>query len=265
VSLVLSTVLGVALGSLLFAQPSDSPDDQLTLNGLVTLNGTVAPPGIHVTVERAGEVEIQCGDFVTGQDAAFELILARECGRGRVVDFVLDTGDRSSTQVTIPSAEPVEVEFDQLSSTVLQALGVEETVSTEPPPVIESPSAPLSGWDLYVVVFVVVLPAAILLLLMVMSEGRGLAKGGMSDKQTFDFRPQIEGMVLVMVVLAVILLGVTDKIGSDGLISVLAAIVGYTVGRQITSEGQTSGETSKGRTSGETTEGQTSGESAAGK
>ncbi len=47
-----------------------------------------------------------------------------------------------------------------------------------------------------------------------------------------DFRFQIEGMVLVLVVLAVIILGVTEKIGQEGLVSVLAAIAGYAAGKQ---------------------------------
>ena len=47
-----------------------------------------------------------------------------------------------------------------------------------------------------------------------------------------DFRFQIEGMVLVLVVLAVIILGVTEQIGQEGLVSVLAAIAGYAAGKQ---------------------------------
>lgn len=44
-------------------------------------------------------------------------------------------------------------------------------------------------------------------------------------------RPVIAGMVLVMVVVAVIILGVSGKITEEGLSAILAAIVGYAAGR----------------------------------
>ena len=51
------------------------------------------------------------------------------------------------------------------------------------------------------------------------------------DTDGGSYRRQIEGMVMVLVVVAVILLGVKEKIGEEGLVSVLAAIAGYAVGR----------------------------------
>ena len=52
-----------------------------------------------------------------------------------------------------------------------------------------------------------------------------------TSSEEVSYRRQIEGMVLVMVIVAIIMLGVIDKIGDEGLVSVLAAIVGYTLGR----------------------------------
>jgi hypothetical protein len=203
---------------------------------VVTLNGELAPTGILVTVEDAEGT--RCGDFVTGEGATFELILASECRPGVEVRFRLDTGDTSSTQVSVPSAEeaqPIVVEFVELSTTDLQALGV--VAADEEGPVVGEtpPSPPLTGRDLYVVVLGAILPALGLLFLMAWLMGRPPKKDtnvDTNDRKIGHFRRQIEGLILVMVVLAIILLGVTDKIGSDGLVSVLAAIVGYTIGRQ---------------------------------
>jgi hypothetical protein len=63
-------------------------------------------------------------------------------------------------------------------------------------------------------------------------------RGGGDNAQEGMFRCQIEGMILMMVVVAVILLGVTEKIGQEGLVSVLAAITGYAVGRAVSETGK---------------------------
>jgi uncharacterized membrane protein YgcG len=44
-------------------------------------------------------------------------------------------------------------------------------------------------------------------------------------------RPAIEGITLVMVVVAVIILGIQAVIGDQGVVAILSAIVGYTLGR----------------------------------
>lgn len=51
------------------------------------------------------------------------------------------------------------------------------------------------------------------------------------EAQELTYRRQIEGMVLILVIVAIIILGITEKVSDEGLISVLAAIVGYCAGR----------------------------------
>jgi hypothetical protein len=244
----LSSVLVSLFSAMLFtgatpspsAEPSSPGEDARRIEGLVTVNGDPAPAGIRVTVSLAEDEETTCGDFVTGGGATtFQLILPDVCGPGSVAQFRVDTGDQSEAEVEITEerrAFSTTVDF-QLSASDLTSLGVSPDGASG---VAVVSSNPLTGMDLYVVVFVTVLPAIFLLGVMVLMVGlnnRGHSTEGDSSeasRQRGNYRSQIEGMVLVMVVLAVILLGVTDKIGSDGLVSVLAAIVGYTVGRHVT-------------------------------
>lgn len=44
-------------------------------------------------------------------------------------------------------------------------------------------------------------------------------------------RPALEGITLVMVVVAVIILGIQDRIGDQGIVGILSAIVGFLLGR----------------------------------
>lgn len=238
------TGTATAVASLEGTATSDAPATpegagQQTLVGLVTVNGDVAPPGIRVAVTLEGAEETSCGDFVTGEAATFELILPPACGPGAVAIFQVDTGDQSEARVEITEEQrsfSTTVDF-QLSAQALKSLGVSSGPTTDAVTVV--PSSPLTGKDLYVVVGVTVLPATVLLILMVWKLGPKNGKSvddeesSTAERAAGNYRSQIEGMVLVMVVLSVILLGVTDKIGSDGLVSVLAAIVGYTVGKQV--------------------------------
>lgn len=91
----------------------------------------------------------------------------------------------------------------------------------------------VTGWSLFALLVVVVVSGTVLLLTTVVRTSP--SRGGAGP-----FRSQVEGMVLSMVVVAVIILGVTGKLTDEGLASVLAAIVGYAVGRS-TSGDQTSG------------------------
>lgn len=225
------------------AETASPVADQQTVVGLVTVNGEVPRTGVHVTVVVAADSEDErtCGDFVTGEGATFELILPADCGPGATAVFRVDTGSQSGTVVEITEDQRLTATVDfQLSDAELEALGLQEEPS--PDVAVVQPGEPLEGPDLYVVVLSTVLPATVLLVVMVLMKGnsrkRGTPSGGGStseDQGDGNYRSQIEGMVLVMVVLSVILLGVTGKIGSDGLVSVLAAIVGYTVGRQVSS------------------------------
>jgi uncharacterized membrane protein YgcG len=97
-----------------------------------------------------------------------------------------------------------------------------------PTPTIVTEEQPLITGDTLFFLLLAVAGLAILLLgLIVWRIGRSPAPTGGNDL----YKPLIEGMVLVMVVVAVIILGVAGKLTQEGLASILAAIVGYAVGR----------------------------------
>jgi hypothetical protein len=74
----------------------------------------------------------------------------------------------------------------------------------------------------------------VIVLTMIISSTLILALLMYRVKPGIDVRKQTEAMILVAVITAIIILGVTAKIGSDGLISVLAAILGWTAARAAT-------------------------------
>jgi hypothetical protein len=103
------------------------------------------------------------------------------------------------------------------------ALAQEETPTPAP-----TPELPLiQDVSLFVLLLVVVILGVFLLALI------ALRISGTQTKNHVQYRPLIEGMVLVMVVVCLTILGVAGKITAEGLASVLAAIVGYAVGRNV--------------------------------
>ena len=103
---------------------------------------------------------------------------------------------------------------------------------SQPSPSPVSPDQPLvpllEGDDLLLLLIVVVALAMVLLALIVFTVGRS-AKMNAGDREAY--LPLVQGMVLVTVVVAVILLGISGKLTAEGLASILAAIVGFAVGR----------------------------------
>jgi hypothetical protein len=218
----------LALGFILGAHAQRAHADHATLSGAITLNGSTAPPNVQINV-RSPEA-MSCGTFTTDEDGLYILLVSEECPTGTSLIFVLaQTGDQAPVAATIDGGDQqIDIAFEGLTPEDLQALGIEEP-STD---VVQVPSEPLSGGDLWsVIIGTVLLPMSLLVIMVIRT--RHDDNGVRHESTVSPFRNQIEGMVLVMVVLAVILLGVTDKIGSDGLVSVLAAIVGYTLGRQL--------------------------------
>jgi hypothetical protein len=93
------------------------------------------------------------------------------------------------------------------------------------------PADPLiKGSDLLILLIVVVAAAMILLGFMVYAAVVRKSSGSGEE-----YLPLIQGMVLVTVVVAVILLGISGKITAEGLATILAAVVGFAVGQAATS------------------------------
>lgn len=214
---------GWILAGLVLALAGSSPvalASHAELSGTVTVDG--APASANTTVTARLPDGTECGTFTTGEGGAYELTVSEDCALGSQLEFFLAaSGEQAATVVPIEAGQ--------------QTANVAFEAQPTQPPVVEVPSEPLTGSDLWVVLGVVVGPAMLLLGLMVWRVARN---GKPRERTRTQYRREIEGMVLVMVVVAVILLGVTDKIGSDGLVSVLAAIVGYTLGRDASREQQ---------------------------
>ena len=83
----------------------------------------------------------------------------------------------------------------------------------------------LSGFQITVLVVFAFGMGAALLALMIFRVGTYAAStGGI-------FARQIEALVLLMVIVALVILGVSQLIDEQGIVSILAAIAGYGVGR----------------------------------
>lgn len=229
---IILLLVGLVAAAPALAQEEESAD----LSGIVTLNGEVAPDGVGLVF--TGSDGVECSRSTTVGDGAYQATLSDECDvGGELTVTIAATGTIAADAITYEgSGQVVNIPFDDLSESALLELGVitagvEEVVQEQVAEQVtkelteQGQSALITGVTLVVVLVVAILGGFALLMIMVIRAREEKGKNP-------DFRFQIEGMVLVMVVLAVIILGVTEKIGQEGLVSVLAAIAGYAAGKQ---------------------------------
>lgn len=235
---------------------------QTTLEGTATVNGDPAPAGVGLVAVLADGAE--CGRALTGPSGTFDMSLAAECV-GKTVLFRLSaTEDQATTSAVIKAgAQTVAIAFEGLSTESLRAIGALPAIEVEAEEAVEealeeagAPVALITGGKLFALVLAVSLGGMFLLACMVAAKvcqplllscckKRARGDGGSATPnaqeqtaaeeerkaQELTYRRQIEGMVLIMVIVAIILLGISEKVSDEGLISVLAAIVGYAAGR----------------------------------
>lgn len=223
--------------SLQLPTPTAEPN---RLTGIVTLNGEIAPAGVSITTRRTDDTSILCGSTTTLAGGQFNLTIESQCQVDTTVEFLLAaTNDQAITQVTVQEGtQSKNIAFEQMSLEALQAIGaVEQVAEAVEEEASKQASAPLiTGNSLAWLLGAVVVGELLLLALMVMMTG------SQADALRQDaFKRQVEAMVLLGVTVAIIMLGVAQKIGSEGLVSVLAAIVGYTVGRGVAGGGSAGG------------------------
>ncbi len=204
------------------SQQASTPEPTTTpapseLSGVVTLNGGLAPAGVGIAAVPSDESP--CGSTTT-QDGGEYTLVTGDCPAGDVLAFQLEaTGDRVDTEATVDTRF-FNIAFEGLSSETLVAVGVTSEVKLPEPkdrPLLEDDDL---FWLLVIVVIGELLVLGWMVVWITLNQGKNEA-----------YRRQIEAMVLLGVVVAIIVLGVTGKIGDEGLVSVLAAIVGYTLGR----------------------------------
>jgi hypothetical protein len=235
---VLTAVLGVIGWSSQIAIASQ----QAELRGTVTVNGETPPPGVEIVARLADGTE--CGRTRLEEGGAYRFALSGSCPAESSVQFFLAaTGDQAATDVTVKGdVQTADIAFEDLPPESLQAIGPGVPAAAEAAKQVVDEAAkqaladridrPLVTSDnLFALVLVVVGAVAGLLALMV---GATLWSH-LKDKSPGEmgFSHQIQAMVLVMVVVAVIILGVTDKVDPEGLVAILGAIAGYGVGRAV--------------------------------
>jgi len=232
---------------------------------------TPAPPGIEVFA-FLGEKKNSCGEATTKEGGKYELALAIHCTKGTLGYAFVATGDVANTTVSLPSAKPdaeLNIVFGALSFDLDRSMSASKVwehltekqrdLRSQPAPParpggsddltqalqslketvgalrsVESTDKSLIDGQALVLLLGLIVSSAVFLLAIMVYGRLGQQQPSMEGL----FRQQIEGLVLVLVVVAVIVLGVTEKIGDQGLVSILAAIAGYAVGRGTSGGGQ---------------------------
>lgn len=197
------------------------------LSGTVALNGGAAPSGQSITVQsEEGDV---CGDTPIGDGGSYSLELRALCMPGEIVQFFLgdsETGLLATEQIVLEGgAQQVDISF-ATNGVVQQTDQVGDIEEKRAESLIEHPYV---FWLLLAVIV-----GAVLLLATMVRSYRALS----GPQREGDYRRQVEGLVLLMVVVSITILGVTGKITPEGLTAVLGAITGYAIGQARGSTGQ---------------------------
>lgn len=218
------------------AAPALAQQDAADLSGIVTLNGEVAPDGLGLVF--VGPDGTECSRSTTVGDGVYEAVISEECAVDVELTVTIAASGDAATEVIVyeGTGQVANIAFEDLAESTLLELGV---VTAEVEGVVQEQVAEQVTKELTEQGQVALLTGGTLLTVLVIAIGGGLSllmimviRAREKAGENPDFRLQIEGMVLVMVVLAVIILGVTEKIGQEGLVSVLAAIAGYAAGRR---------------------------------
>ena len=192
----------------------------ISISGTATANGEKIPPGASITVFRIDNEghEIDCGRFTTESGGRFTLSLNVDCRDAPELGYRIEgmSAEAKTAEEIKEGLANLNIGFTGLSDEELVRLGISLGASDiQQVPLIDQDSLQLI---LMTVIIVSALVLAGLLLASSLNSGN-------------SFQKPTEALVLIAVITAVIILGVTGKIGSDGLISVLAAIVGWTAAR----------------------------------
>lgn len=230
-----------------------------TISGTVTVDGEPAPAGTTLVGEVLPEestTPTTCGQTQVVEDGGFSLRLVSACAPGMpmrlrlLTDPVLEAKD----QIEVPrgNVDGALVRFEQ----PVQDDGTAGIGATLAEAEAER-SRPLIGEGGLLVLLGLIAVAAVALLGYVAHHwamfagimsavpppadpnreaGSGDARGGhgsASWEQLTVVIPQmmVNGLVLSLAIIAIVVLGASAKLTSEGLVSVLAAIVGYAAGR----------------------------------
>lgn len=263
VALLIVTILG--------SSDTATAQARAALEGTVTLNGDPAAPDIGLAALLEDGTECGRALTGAGATFTMLLAEECPVGETVVFSLARTGDRAATTAVIRAGRQTITVAFEGLSTESLQAIGaappaIDEEAEAAVEKALEEAGAPvalITGTSLFWLVLAVSIGGMVLLLCMVgakvcqpllLSRCKKRVRGdghsatadaqdetGADDEdepteqerkaQELTYRRQIEGMILIMVIVAIILLGITEKVSDEGLISVLAAIVGYCAGR----------------------------------
>ncbi len=220
--MLVAVVVTLSIAQPVAAQTSTTAADVavVEVKGVVTVDGVPLPSGVDLVFVSVDDETLECGAARTGANGRFEFAVAAGCAQQTAYVVQLSALDLSSESRYLidPAVNQISADFTGLSDAELAKLGVTATAESadgqQAEPLLEK-------FTLTIILLAVIVVTAMVLMVLMFKAASGNA----------DVKKQTEAMILVGVIIAIILLGVTGKIGSDGLVSVLAGIVGWTAAR----------------------------------
>jgi hypothetical protein len=210
-----------------------------TISGTVTVDGVPAAADTLITAEAVTDTgTIACGSATVSDGGAFTLELAEACKSGLAMRLLLaDVGTEAKDQVTVPSSD-VEGELVRFETAPPPQgdAGVGQTLADAE----AERSRPVISDGGLILLLGVIAVGTIVFLGFIAYQWAAAAHGERTGTnpvanlaQLVLVIPQVlvEGMVLSLAIVAIVILGASAKLTSEGLVSVLAAIVGYAAGR----------------------------------
>ena len=235
------------------ASEVETPSEPIRLSGLVTLNGKVAPPGVAMSVLSE---EILCGNTTTQQGGRFEVLLGDGCPAGTKVTFRLvavELDEHPERVTLIEMGQDVTIAFEDLDTSDLLAVGVltePEAVEDAVADVVAAAETTAAaakdlenaqGGDpvltnamILTIVIIAVVGAFVVLSLLAKLKFLGRAIG-------VDFRQEVQALILIVILAAILLLGMSGKMPPQGITAVLSLIAGFALGQYASAASGASG------------------------
>ena len=233
-----------------------STDDPLReISGSVTIDGAPAETGTVLIGEALIEesvAPIHCGEATVENDGTFRMPLTDACEPGMAMRLRLaDPGLEAKDQIELTSydIDNALVRFER-PTPADGAAAISATLADAE----AAPSEPLIKDTALVLLLGLIATAAVTLLAFVSRQWVNVARSAagirprdatselevrvaearlaqLSQLSAVVPKVLIEGLVLALAIIAIVVLGASAKLTSEGLVSVLAAIVGYAAGR----------------------------------
>jgi hypothetical protein len=199
--------------------------ESIVVTGTASANGQKLPPGTSITVFVVNDAsnEVTCGKLTTELGGEFTLTLDTACLDDPSIAFRLEGINATAPSPAALTSDQSEltIDFAGLSPEQLTRLNIAQAPATQE---TQQAQPLISETSLTFILLTVIVSSAVVLMYLI-NTGR--------KENANSVQKPTEALVLLAVITGVIILGVTGKIGSDGLISVLAAIVGWSAARSV--------------------------------